>query len=432
MKTTSTSRKTTIVFFIVSLFVSLLAGCKPADEPLIKSIIVLKPVKNITATSVTLGTTITPNQENTIVSFEYNSTVDGLWKTKTLENKYSGINSIELNLDLLDLQPSTKYNFRIKALNVAGEVISAISSFTTAGLTKAFIKIKDATDIKINSVKLNASVVANQDNTSIAFEYQIANSAWVSKSLGSNFSGTDSAKVNLNLADLQANTLYNFRVRVTNKAGEVISDLNSFNTYAVADYDGNYYHTVTIGTQTWLKENLKTTHYANGDPIPNIRDPEAWANLKSGAYCWYNNDSNTGKIYGGLYNWYVASDLRGFIQGWHVPISDEWNKLKDYLGGGNISVGIKLMEAGLAYWNNQGNNSSGFTALPNGEISADPYINKFVFSNLGSSATLYSSDLFMGFLQGITIQQAPFGFINYGLWDNKANGFGIRLLKDSN
>ena len=38
----------------------------------------------------------------------------------------------------------------------------------------------------------------------------------------------------------------------------------------VTDYDGNVYHTVAIGSQVWLKENLKTTHYNNGVPIPNV------------------------------------------------------------------------------------------------------------------------------------------------------------------
>src|SRR5665648_308381 len=77
----------------------------------------------------------------------------------------------------------------------------------------------------------------------------------------------------------------------------------------VSDIDGNVYHTVTIGTQVWMAENLKTTKYRNGNPIPNITSN--WAALTSGAYCWYNNDAATYKAnYGALYNWFAVADSR--------------------------------------------------------------------------------------------------------------------------
>jgi len=84
--------------------------------------------------------------------------------------------------------------------------------------------------------------------------------------------------------------------------------ITHFKTCAVSDFDGNAYRIVTIGNQVWLQENFKGTHFANGDPIPNVTDQSAWDAMTTPAYCWYNNDPKIGEVYGGLYNWYVASD----------------------------------------------------------------------------------------------------------------------------
>jgi PKD repeat protein len=79
-------------------------------------------------------------------------------------------------------------------------------------------------------------------------------------------------------------------------------DITSIISQTVTDIDGNVYHTVTIGTQVWMVENLKTTKYRNGDPIPNVTDSTTWGNSTTGAYCNYNNDANNSTTYGRLYN----------------------------------------------------------------------------------------------------------------------------------
>lgn len=100
------------------------------------------------------------------------------------------------------------------------------------------------------------------------------------------------------------------------------------------DGDGNEYDTVVIGTQTWLTENLKTTKYINGDPIPLVTDNTTWTNFTRGAYCWYENNINYKDTFGAIYNGYVAQ-LSNFIcpKGYHVPTIDDWsiliNTLKD-------------------------------------------------------------------------------------------------------
>lgn len=118
-----------------------------------------------------------------------------------------------------------------------------------------------------------------------------------------------------------------------------------------------------------MAENLKVTHYRNGDAIPNVSDNAAWSGLSSGAYCDPNNDENNVATYGRIYNRYTVDDSRGSVPaGWHVPTDDEWLELKDFLGGWNVAGG-KLKEAGTAHWkdpNTGATNETGFTALPAG------------------------------------------------------------------
>ncbi len=136
----------------------------------------------------------------------------------------------------------------------------------------------------------------------------------------------------------------------------------------VTDIDGNVYHTVTIGTQVWLVENLKTTRYNDGTSIPLVTDSAAWSNADTSAYCWYNNDIANKNTYGALYNWFTVNTGKLAIAGWHIPTDAEWTTLTDYLGGESIAGG-KLKETGTTHWrspNAGATNESGFTALPGG------------------------------------------------------------------
>ncbi len=129
---------------------------------------------------------------------------------------------------------------------------------------------------------------------------------------------------------------------------------------------------VWIGNKLWMTENLRTTHYNNGDPIPTGFSDSEWVNLdetETGAYAVYDDNESNADTYGYLYNWYVVNDPRGICpDGWHVPIDEEWMILSDYLGGSNVAGG-KMKEAGYEHWwepNIDGTNESGFTGLPGG------------------------------------------------------------------
>ena len=137
----------------------------------------------------------------------------------------------------------------------------------------------------------------------------------------------------------------------------------------LTDIDGNTYKTVKIGTQTWMAENLKTSRFNNGTYIPLITDADAWANLSTPGFCWYNNDSVSFKeIYGALYNGYTINTWNICPAGWHVPEKQEWLTLRDFLGD-SLTGGGKLKETGTSHWvspNTGASNLFGFTARPGG------------------------------------------------------------------
>jgi uncharacterized protein (TIGR02145 family) len=158
--------------------------------------------------------------------------------------------------------------------------------------------------------------------------------------------------------------------------------LTGLHAQTVKDFEGNVYKTITIGTQTWMADNLRTTKYRNGDAIPEVTDSSAWINLITGAYCNYNNTRNNDTIvsYGRFYNLYAVTDNRNICPtGWHVSTDAEWTTLTDYLGGASVA-GDKLKEKGTTHWespNAGATNEIGFTALPGA-----------IFTRVNHSATL--------------------------------------------
>jgi uncharacterized protein (TIGR02145 family) len=141
----------------------------------------------------------------------------------------------------------------------------------------------------------------------------------------------------------------------------------------MTDQDGNTYKTITIGTQTWMAENLRVTKYRNGELIPIVNISRDWddRDLNTGALCSYENTTDKNKVAttGLLYNWYAVTDKRNIApEGWHVPTAEEWATLVNTLGGENLAGG-KMKEAGTAHWispNNGATNESGFNASPAG------------------------------------------------------------------
>ncbi len=195
----------------------------------------------------------------------------------------------------------------------------------------------------------------------------------------------------------------------------------------VTDIDGNVYNTVKIGTQTWMKENLKVTHYRNGIGIPVVTDGPTWAGLSTGAYCDYNNTPSNSIIYGKLYNWYSINDSRNIAPiGWHVPTDAEWTALDNYLGG--TSVADKLKETGTSHWsspNTGATNESGFTALPGGTRHSDGTFNDIRDYGHWWSSTEYGPSVAWG--REMNYNSSIF---SSNFYYSKDAGFSVRCIKD--
>ena len=406
----------------------LLFACKQPDEPLLKSVVSIRSAENVTTSSATLVAMITPNEESNI-TFEYRPSSSQNWLSKVMTEKLSGTTAIKASVNLDNLVPSTQYIYRVKSLSLAGEVISSTIGFTTVTLLVAYVQAYEAENVTITSAKVKASVTPNQDNTSASIEYRKANaSTWTTQASLVTLSGTNSVDVNFDLSALQLNTKYEYRIKAVNVAGESISDILSFTTYAVSDTDGNLYHTVTIGTQTWLKENFRGTHYANGDPIPNLTNSDAWLASTSGAYCYYNNDVELGKTYGALYNWYITSDPRGLIVGFKTPSGHEFVTLKNFIGYAYSAYA--LMEKGTSHWiYSNGTDAFGFTALPNGEYGISDVTFQWKFMNITKIATFWCSDSYGSDSEIALIDPNFTSMLHIGTMFKKNRGKGLRLLK---
>lgn len=207
--------------------------------------------------------------------------------------------------------------------------------------------------------------------------------------------------------------------------------------------DGDSYATVQIDEQLWMVENLKVTHYRNGDEIPTL-DNATWSSTEEGAYGIYDNVSSNAEIYGNLYNGYVVTDERGICpEDWHVATDDEFKDLELFLGMNLEEVdtigyrgedeGGKMKQIGLEHWNSPNTgatNESGFTALPGGMRHMNGgyfYIENFSF--FWSSSEIDSSSNAWGRWLAYNRQDIyRDGMSNRDL--NKNNGYSIRCLED--
>ena len=204
------------------------------------------------------------------------------------------------------------------------------------------------------------------------------------------------------------------------------------------DIDGNVYRTVKIGNQIWMAENLKVTHYSNGDAIPEVAGNTEWADLTSGAYCHSPLVQEYFEIYGLLYNWYAVSDSRNIApEGWHVPTDQEWKELEMYLGMSEsvaelsgmrgTDEGGKLKEIGTDNWkypNTGATNESGFTALGGGGRDFSGY-----FFGLGEDEDWWSGtevNSTTAWTRGLDFDRS-----DTDRWmDVKQCGFSVRCIKD--
>lgn len=195
----------------------------------------------------------------------------------------------------------------------------------------------------------------------------------------------------------------------------------------VADIDGNVYRTVTIGTQVWMAENLKTTKYSTGASILYITDAAQWQYLTNGSYCNYDNQVYISNTFGHLYNWNAVNDSRKICpSGWHIPDKDEWQVLLNFAGGYNTAAAL-LKAKGTDYWfstTSATTNETGFTALPGGMRKNDGQ-----FLNLTNSGHWWSNTEYNSNSAWRVEMDCSSDYVQMPSTDKKY-GLSVRCLKD--
>jgi uncharacterized protein (TIGR02145 family) len=237
-----------------------------------------------------------------------------------------------------------------------------------------------------------------------------------------------------------------------------IDDLDTDNSAgSITDQDGNTYDYLTYGDQDWTVENAEMVTYRDGTPIPQITDTGDWADLTTGAWCYYENDETKGK----LYNWYAVMGIhdsepttpnKEFApEGWHVSTDAEWTSLVDYLveNGYNSSEGtVAVTEenrlakslASVSGWNGSpspgspgynpaSNNSSGFNAYPVGLRRGPSSGPGFTFEAEGEWSLFWTYRYYgtlYGSMRYIRSEYADLIFSG----EPKRNGLSVRFVRD--
>lgn len=307
----------------------------------------------------------------------------------------------------------------------------------------SMIATKEISDVTVNSAKGGGTITSFGSLPVLArgLCWSFSENPTISDSHSSDSIGSSSFATNI--TNLNSDSTYYVRAYCINKEDIVYGNQVKFKTQdhilfnpnlsygSVTDIDGNVYKTIKIGTQTWMAENLKVTHYSNGDSIPNEKNSNKWGffEIDYGAYCWYKNNSSNKNIQGAYYNWHAATDSRNIAPlGWHVASADEWETLcKNLYITLNSTNTYKLRESTTAHWkylNSElsGTNESGFTALPCGKRDGIEY----PFLNVGNGAYFWTKT---GTRDGSRAVYLFNTIVIAGLEYN-CRGFSIRCVKD--
>ena len=210
----------------------------------------------------------------------------------------------------------------------------------------------------------------------------------------------------------------------------------------ITDIDGNIYQTVKIGNQVWMAENLKVTHYRNGDAIPYETNDNDWAHLTTGAYCVYDIDVNNADTYGNFYNWYAINDNRNIAPpGWHVSTDEDWKELEMFLGMSQEEADDTISDRGTnegskiagnaALWLdgslelNAAFGESGFSALPAGFRNHGDGN----FAGICRNARFWTSTESVSIYSWYRVLHYNFSIITRANYD-KRYGYSIRLVRD--
>tara|TARA_R110001592_G_scaffold144504_1_gene367705 strand:- start:707 stop:1837 length:1131 start_codon:yes stop_codon:yes gene_type:complete len=324
--------------------------------------------------------------------------------------------------------------------------------------TIAEITTKNATEINFESA-ISGGIISNSGNAEITEKGVLISETQIPE-VGNSTRIVNNSQNNdfdVNLSNLEPNTSYNIRAYAINEIGIGYGENINFTTTdllvqgnGVTDIDNNQYPTIIYDGYEWSTKNLEVEKYRNGDIIPQVQDQTQWANLTTGAWCYYENNSANGTTYGKLYNYHAVNDSRGLApEGWHVANGGDYYRLTNFLidNGFNCwdndtnnylgksiasttlwsSTGVSPNSCSPLSGNLSDNNSSGFNALPAGSRDSSGTFNDITGATRwwtgGSSAT----NQYIDFVD--LIGHIGDGFRNTGS-ALQVSGMSVRIVKD--
>jgi len=334
----------------------------------------------------------------------------------------------------VNLTPNTSYEYRIYSFNAVGNSLTYSNTVILTTLSQTVISLPVVTTTIVSAITNTSAACGGAvtsdggaNVTARGVVWGISPSPTIALSTKT-IDGTGTGVFTSSIKGLSANTTYYVRAYATNNVGTAYGSEQVFSTTSgTANLSS-----VTICNQVWTNQNLSVSRYRNGDVIPQVTDATQWGNLKTGAWCWYNNDSVNYSQYGKLYNWYAVNDPRGLApQGWHVPTDAEWNRLTICIDPSADTTQCCSNVAGKAMkstsgWINSGNgiNSSGFAGLPGGYRDGDGAFDDVVNVGYWWSASEY--DTTFAWNRSLYYNDS---FVYRG-GNSKAYGFSVRVVRD--
>ena len=321
------------------------------------------------------------------------------------------------------LQPGTHYYVRAYATNNAGTVYGTQRQFTTPAATPT-ITTNGVNRVSFTSVTCDGNV--NYEGIAAVTARGVCWSTSPNPTVNDSHTVDSSGLGSFTslITGLQPIVHYYVRAYATNSAGTAYGNEIEFtttdgypcpNAATLTDIDGNIYNTVQLGSQCWMRENLRTTRYANGTDIPLANYTENYAYR-----CYPNGSASNVSTYGYLYNWQAVmggsassnsnpSGVQGICpNGWHVPSDAEWTQLTDYVSsqsqylcnGDSNYIGKALADNALSWSYDtttcavgnmpSNNNATNFSALPAGDITSLGYFGFLTFTTFWT-ATQYNN-----------------------------------------
>lgn len=419
---------TLITLLLTGVFILTYNSCSKKEETPTNTVPLLstKTASTITNSSAIVGGVITGNGGASVI--ERGVCFSSSSNPSIADNSVqSGSGTGTFDCEITGLNQNTKYYFKAYAMNSVGIGYGEEKSFTTLGGGGGglpTVNTASVSNITQNSATSGGNVTDQGSSSVTAKGVCWSTSPNPTLSNSHTIDGSGAGSFTSNITGLTANTTYYVKAYATNSSGSAYGNQVNFTTQGgsspgcqgvtIVNYHGQIYNTIEIGDQCWLKENL---NYQTGN-----------------SWC-YDNDPSNCATYGRLYDWgtimngasssnSVPSGVQGICpSGWHLPSDNEWTILTDFLGG-EVVAGDKMKSQNGWSNNGNGNNSSGFTALPGGYRDHNGFFKNLTWTNSLLSTTEYSStNVWLRFLYSAG---GDIGRIH----DSKIHGCSVRCLKD--